>query len=94
MDIDNFNNRDLKKGVQYVDFDKLNNNLRLRNRRQGDKIRLLGGTKKIKELFIGLKIPRENRNFIPILTNGDDIVAVCDYRVSSNYKLDDNTKKY
>lgn len=93
MDIDNFNNRDLKKGVQYVDFDKLNNNLRLRNRRQGDKIRLLGGTKKIKELFIGLKIPRENRNFIPILTNGDDIVAVCDYRVSSNYKLDDNTKK-
>lgn len=90
---EDFDKNFLKKGIQYVDLGKIKDKLRLRNRRQGDKIRLLGGTKKIKELFIGLKIPKEERNLVPLLIEGDDVVAVCGYRINVNYKVNDYSGK-
>lgn len=90
---ENFNSDELKKGLQFLDLGKIKSSIRLRNRRQGDKIRLSGGTKKIKELFIGLKIPRENRDKVPILVDGDSVVAVCDYRMSIDYKIEEKTEK-
>ena len=93
VSLENFNSDELKKGLQFLDLGKIKNSIRLRNRRQGDKIRLSGGTKKIKELFIGLKIPRENRDKVPILVDGDSVVAVCDYRMSIDYKIEEKTEK-
>ncbi|WP_101773627.1 tRNA lysidine(34) synthetase TilS [Peptostreptococcus faecalis] len=86
-------NREFKKGVQYIDLDKISGKLTLRSRRQGDKIKLLGGTKKIKELFIALKIDRDDRQYIPLVVNQDVVVAVCGYRLNSDYKIDENTEK-
>ncbi len=54
-------------------------NLNIRSRRGGDKIfpEGMNGRKKIKDLFIDLKIPKEERDHIPIITNFKEILWVC-----------------
>ncbi len=37
----------------------------------------MNGRKKIKDLFIDLKIPKEERDHIPIITNFKEILWVC-----------------
>lgn len=78
-----------KDGVKYFDFKKVSGKLRIRNRRNGDKIRMLGlgGAKKIKDLFIDLKIPKEKREEIPIVEDAKGILWVVDHRISEDYKL-------
>ena len=46
--------------IQYFDFDKINNDISIRNRNDGDKIIPLGmsGNKKVKDIFIDMKIPK------------------------------------
>ncbi len=58
-----------------------------------DKIKLLGGTKKVKDLFIGLKVPREERSFVPFVVNNDTVVSIYGYRINVDYKVDDDTKR-
>ncbi len=48
----------------------------IRNRRDGDKIKLSFGTKKIKSLFIDLKIPLKKRNNQPLVIFEDKIVWI------------------
>lgn len=93
ISIDEFDKDKIKDGIQYIDIDKLKGKLRLRNRYQGDKIRLVGGSKKIKDLFISMKLPKEKRSYVPILLDGDTVVAVCGHRVSVDYKVDEDTKR-
>ncbi len=51
--------------------------LYLRGRREGDSIRLPGGTKSLKKLFIDRKIPAARRPHIPVLCDDGGVVAVC-----------------
>ncbi|MEG0250762.1 MAG: tRNA lysidine(34) synthetase TilS [Peptostreptococcus sp.] len=83
----------MEEGCQYIDFGKIKGNLTLRNKRQGDKIRLQGGTKKIKELFIGMKIPREDRSLVPLIVDEGIVISVCGYRINADYKINDDTEK-
>ena len=48
----------------------------LRGRQTGDTIRLPGGSKTLKKLFIDRKIPASQRHRIPVLTDGEGILAV------------------
>ena len=48
----------------------------VRNRRNGDKMKLPFGTKKLKSLFIDLKIPIKDRNTQPILLHKGEIVWI------------------
>lgn len=48
----------------------------VRSRKAGDVIRLSGGTKTLKKLFIDKKIPAAERPFIPVLADDDGVVAV------------------
>lgn len=48
----------------------------IRPRREGDKIRLSGGTKSVKKLFIDKKIPARQRESIPILEQNGQILSV------------------
>ena len=50
--------------------------LTVRSRRSGDAIRLPGGTKSLKKLFIDRKIPAAQRPFIPVLADDAGVVAV------------------
>ncbi|SHH47716.1 tRNA lysidine(34) synthetase TilS [Tepidibacter thalassicus] len=82
------------KYTKCFDADKVCGDLLIRNRKNGDRIKILGlgGSKKIKDLFIDLKIPREDRDKIPILVDEKGIIWVIGYRMSEDYKIDKGTK--
>ncbi|MBR5506272.1 MAG: tRNA lysidine(34) synthetase TilS [Clostridia bacterium] len=79
----------------YIDYDKVENDLILRSRRDGDRIIPYGmnGTKKLKNLFCELKIAIDERDRVPILCDGDTLVAVVPYRISELYKVTHTTQK-
>ena len=54
----------------------------LRSRESGDSIRLSGGTKSLKKLFIDRKIPASCRNGIPVITDGAGVLGV--YSIGPN----------
>jgi len=56
----------------------------LRSRRSGDAIRLSGGTKSLKKLFIDRKIPAAIRDRIPVLCDEQGILGVCSIGVDRN----------
>ena len=80
--------------IQYFDFDKINDNISIRNRNDGDKIIPLGmsGSKKIKDIFIDMKIPKEERDNIPILCFDEKIAWIIGIRTSEEYKLTNKSK--
>ncbi len=59
----------------------------LRNRRAGDRFRPAGapGERKLKDFFIDRKIPRPERDFIPILASGREVIWVVGQAVSGRY---------
>ncbi|MBW2349298.1 MAG: tRNA lysidine(34) synthetase TilS [Deltaproteobacteria bacterium] len=81
--------------VAYLDADRLGYPLTVRSFRPGDRFRPLGmkGTKKVKDLFVDLKMPAEKRRKTPLLTHGDRIVWVCGVRIDERYKLTDETRR-
>ena len=66
-----------KDGAIYLSCDKTDKII-VRNRRNGDKFQPMGmnGTKKLKEYFIGKKIPKDKRNSVPIIEINGEIAAV------------------
>ena len=48
---------------------------------------------KLKDFFIDMKIPRNERGSIPLLCTDKEVVAIIGYRVAENYKVSENTKK-
>ncbi len=80
--------------TKWFDYDKISNTLILRPRQEGDFIQInnKGGTKKIKDLFIDEKIPKENRNKIPLIADGSHVVWVIGGRISEAYKINEKTK--
>lgn len=48
----------------------------LRSRRSGDEMRLPGGTKSLKKLYIDRKIPASQRPFVPVLADDTGVLAV------------------
>lgn len=80
--------------IKHFDFDKINGNIIIRYRKNGDKIIPLGlnGSKKVKDVFIDMKIPKEKRDFIPIVEFGGDIAWIVGVKLSDKYKVDVNTK--
>lgn len=80
----------------YFDFDKIKTNkLALRSRKDGDYFAPSGmrGKKKIKDFFIDLKIPRDLRDKIPLITANNEIIWVVGYRTSDKYKVTRLTKR-
>ena len=80
--------------IKYFDYDKIKGVIKLRYRKNGDKFMPFGmsGSKKLKDLFIDLKIPKERRDSIPLITFGDDIAWIVGYRISDKFKINKDTK--
>ncbi|MGL5868246.1 tRNA lysidine(34) synthetase TilS, partial [Clostridium chrysemydis] len=86
-----FNNNDL---IKYFDYDKLNKCVILRARKNGDKIVPFGmkGSKKLKDIFINMKLPKNQRDITPILQFDDNIAWVVDVKLSDIFKVTKDTK--
>ena len=48
--------------------------IKLRRRVAGDRIKTRGGTKKLQNLFVDLKIPREERDYIDVVAAGSTVL--------------------
>jgi len=83
------------KNPVYIDADKLKSSLVIRSRRTGDRFKPLGMSsyKKLKEFFIDWKVPREERDLIPLITDGCNIVWVAGYQINEDYKVTDKTAR-
>lgn len=80
--------------IKYFDYDKIVGPIILRYRKDGDKFIPLGmkGNKKLKDLLMDLKIPKDIRNDIPLVCFGMDIAWVVGHRVSDKFKISKDTK--
>ena len=67
--------------------------LALRSRRPGDRYRPLGapGERKLQDLLVDLKVPRADRDRVPVLTCGDRVAWVAGHRVDERFKLTGHT---
>lgn len=93
-----------QKGIykEFFDFEKIKNKLDInkdfqpvvRNRRDGDIFKPLkaNGTKKLKEYFIDIKIPKNRRDGFPLIAINKEIIWIIGNKTSDNYKVTDNTK--
>ena len=70
--------------------------LTVRNRRQGDRFQPYGmrGTKKIKDFLIDAKVPRDERERIPMLVCGDQVLWIVGYTTSEPFKIHPGTRQY
>lgn len=86
-----------KKYTKWFDYDKIIGCLTLRNRKSGDYLTLRSGEalqhKKVKDYMIAEKIPKIQRNRIPLLAEGEHVLWLVGYRISEYYKVDANTKR-
>lgn len=78
----------------FLDADRITFPLVLRNFQPGDRFVPLGmsGHKKIKDFFIDLKVPAQERIRIPILTCDNRPIWVCGYRIDDHYKVMPDTE--
>jgi len=80
----------------YFDADQLTFPLFLRPRKPGDRFQPLGlgGSKKVKDLLIGAKIPRHERSAYPLLVDGEDrILGVLGLRPAERGKVTTRTRR-
>ena len=97
INFDVVNNKDIKQEndevVKNFDYDKINN-VTIRYRKDGDRITPLGmkGSKKLKDIFIDMKIPKEKRDEIPLIQFNDDISWIVGIKMSDKFKITKETK--
>lgn len=78
-----------------LDAAKVKFPLLIRNFKPGDRFIPLGmaGHKKVKDLFVDLKIPSEVRASTPLLFSGDKLVWVCGFRIDDRFKVTPGTRE-
>ena len=76
-----------------LDLDSIRGTVLVRKRMEGDSFYPLGmkGRAKLKNIFIDLKVPREDRDAIPIVTCGNDIVWVAGFRPDRRFIVTETT---
>ncbi len=81
--------------TKWFDYDTIKNTIFLRTRKPGDfmQINKNGGTKLLKDIFINDKTPKEQRNKIPLLCDGEHVIWITGSRISEGYKLSCESKK-
>lgn len=94
----------LKKKTEFIDNEKINSKViyKIRQRVDGDKIQIDDGHfKKIKDLFIDLKLEREKRDDVLVfekieMKDGEvmqsEIIALLGIRINPKYKITDETR--
>lgn len=84
-----------KNYTKCFDYDKINENVFLRTRNRGDylEINQSHGRKSLQDYMVNEKIPKEERDQIPLLAEGSHILWVLGKRISEYYKVTENTKR-
>lgn len=83
------------KNTIYLDMDKLKFPLIIRARRPGDYFYPFGfgKRKKLQDFFVDEKIPRDERDIVPVIESNGSIVCIAGYRLDDRFKIDNTTKR-
>lgn len=78
-----------------LDFDKITQPLFVRNRRPGDRFEPfgMGGKKKVQDIFVDAKIPRSERDKIPIICDQQGILWVVGVRTGERGRVTSKTER-
>lgn len=84
-----------KKYTKWLDYDRIEKNPCVRTRKEGDFliINSRGDRKKLRRCMIDEKIPSEERDKIPVIACGDEILWIIGSRISERYKITPKTRK-
>jgi len=95
LNIENAHNYIKKEHEFFVDYDKINGTIKVRNRKNSDFMIPFGmsGKKKIKDIFIDNKIPLDDRSKLLILEDDKKIIWLENYRISNECRVTANTQK-
>lgn len=95
INIESFKGFSNAQNIAYIDADKLDWPLTIRNWQDGDKFYPFGmqGMKKVSDFLIDLKIPTSQKKRISILVNKGEILWIVGFRTDKMYKITDLTKK-
>ncbi|OGW32892.1 MAG: hypothetical protein A2X59_03400 [Nitrospirae bacterium GWC2_42_7] len=79
-----------------LDADLIHFPLKIRPRMDGDHFFPLGFgmRKKLQDYFVDEKVPRDERDSVPVVLSGDDIVWIAGYRADERFKVTEKTKKF
>jgi tRNA(Ile)-lysidine synthase len=83
------------KTMAVFDGDKTGTALTVRPRKNGDFFYPMGfgKRKKLQDYFVDEKVPRDERDSVPIIVSGDDIVWIAGFRGDERFKVTEETKK-
>ncbi|MCR5509180.1 MAG: tRNA lysidine(34) synthetase TilS [Lachnospiraceae bacterium] len=81
--------------TKWFDYDKIVDGIFARNRREGDYLTIddRGFRKKLKSYLIDEKVSALKRDKLIVLADGSHVIWVVGMRISSHYKIDDDTKR-
>jgi tRNA(Ile)-lysidine synthase len=84
-----------RKRLEYISGDFIEGPLKIRTRRRGDRMRPLGmrSYKKLHDIFIDEKVPRETRDKIPLIVSKKRILWAAGVKPSEAGKISKDTKK-
>lgn len=76
--------------VAVVPKDKVARGLSVRNRRAGDRFRPAGGRRKLQDVFVDHKVPRGDRDRVPIVVDSEgQIVWVAGHGIDRDFRVSD-----
>ena len=77
------------------DADRLHFPMLARPRKDGDYFYPygFGRRRKLQDFFVDQKIPRDERNRVPLILSGDDIIWVVGYRGDERFRVTDGTER-
>ena len=81
--------------VAHIDLAAVGHGLVVRNRRPGDRMRPvgLGGSKKVQDILVDRKVPRAERDTIPVVTDTQErIVWLAGHALSEEFRVTEGTK--
>jgi tRNA(Ile)-lysidine synthase len=81
--------------TKWFDYDKIKNYITVRNRLTGDYLTINEALqrKSLQDYMVDAKIPKELRDGLWLLADGQHILWVVGYRISQEYKVTENTKR-
>lgn len=81
--------------IRWFDYDRITDNILIRMREEGDFLIISedGRRKKLKSYFIDEKIPREERDEVPLIASGKEILWVIGGRTGEGARISPSTKK-
>ncbi|SMC28981.1 tRNA(Ile)-lysidine synthase [Clostridium acidisoli DSM 12555] len=83
------------KFTRYFSYDDIKGKVTLRYRKNGDRFNPIGinGTKKLKDIFIDMKIERDLRDKIPLICFDNEIAWIVGHKMSNKFTIKENTRQ-